>query len=394
MNILLMNPYIQYLSFNLFVLFLYLLSLTNLYNINIYFVAYFISILFFFCIISLKFLNVHKILLKPTSIEKYFKIYNTKTFNLFIIVFFIIGTAANIYQVTTYGTTLFNENKVDRINGDHYVDYLVNMLQFSMCMSYVSIKFKTTSYLWFFKVIFVVSIFLLFLKLNRGAYSFMLIVYIYITYIEAYKLQKKRRWLLKMGIIVVVFATAFGIVGNIRLEYVLENIYHTTVNAHYGMSEIYPSAFVWVYIYITSPLENASQILMNQEVWDYHLGFNLFYVFLAPVSKMIWGDHGNLFPPLNATVGLNVSTFIPDALVDFGILGPYVYMIVLVLLYYIAIKSMKNIYGFLCFLAIVHNSLWLIFTNAFNIGPNMIMYIFFLFMSLTSKAPMKREIKN
>lgn len=392
MNILLMNPYIQYLSFNLFVLFLYLLSLTDLYHVNVYFVAFFISILFFFSALSIKFFGIHKKLLKSTSIERYFKIYNTKVFNRLIVLFFIVGAIAALYQAITYGTTLLAQNKVSRINGDHYVGYLVDLLQLSMCMSYIAVKFKTTSHLWLFKILFIASVLLLFLKLNRGAYSFMLIVYIYVTYIQAYIHHKKRRWLLKMGIIILAFAMAFGAVGNMRLEYVLENIYHTTVNQQYGMSDIYPSSFVWVYIYITSPLENASQILINQEVWEYHFGFNLFYAFLAPISKWIWGDHGNLFPPLDATAGLNVSTFIPEAIVDFGIFGPYIYMLYLVFLYYIAIKSMRNIYGFLCFLSIVHSSLWLIFTNAFSIGPNVINYLLFLVMAWISKSSVENMI--
>lgn len=387
----LMNPFFQYLLFNVTILLFYIMSLSDLYSPNAFFVVYFISILFFFFVLSLRYYKIHIGLLQKEKINQYISIDSGKIFNCIIYITFFIGALASIYQLYHFGATIFQENKVSRIEGSHYVDYLVNLLQISLCLSYIAIKSKLKKYNYIYFFIILVSFLLLSVKLNRGAFTFFLLVYIYISYVFSYKKNKQKKWFFKMACAVIIFGILFGAIGNMRLNYVLENIYHMSINDLYGMSNIYPSAFVWIYIYFTSPLENISRMIMEQSVWEYHWGLNLVYPFVAPLAKEIFSDRGSLYPPLAPIAGLNVSSYIQEALVDFGMIGPYIYMAVLCLVYMIAIFRLKNIYGFLCYISAINIGFWMIFTNSFAVGPNMINYLFFLMMSFISSAKSRRR---
>lgn len=174
----------------------------------------------------------------------------------------------------------------------------------------------------------------------------------------------------------------FGLIGDLRIQVVLETFYHMTVNELYGMSEIFPSGFVWTYMYITSPLENASRIFMEQSVWEYHFGLNMIYPFIAPLSRMIFDQRFDLFPPLQEEAGLNTSTYMIDAFNDFGYVGPYIYMCYLAFIYFIGCRAMRhNIYGIFCYLCAVDMGVWMIFANSVAIGSKMMVFLFFLFMT-------------
>jgi len=376
-HVLMMNPYIQYCVFNIWIVVLYSLSLSDSYNVNGYFISYVITTIIFFLLISIKYLFCHRRITRQYVEKRILCIDNKKLWNRLLFSTFIIGTISQIYQVSTFGATIFQENMVNRISGEHYVNYFVNLLQVSLMLSYISIKLKVNSNIKLMKFIFLCSLVLLSLQMNRGAFTPFLFVYIYINYLISYVNNSVDKWMRKLLIVGIVFVLFFGFFGDLRVKYVMEEVYHTTVNQHYGMSDYWPTSFVWIYMYLTSPLENAGRIFMEQEVWVYHYGFNMLYPFLAPLSKGLFVNHGNFYSPLEADMGLNVYTFIPDAITDFGIVGPYIYMIYLFVLYFIGFSLFKNIYGLLCYVNIVHLGAWMFFVNAFAIAVDLIMYILF-----------------
>lgn len=377
---LLMNPYIQYLSFNGFVLLLYLCQLSSFYDIQYEFILYFISVLLFFGLITRKLYNNHDQYLG--KIENLLCIKDKRSFCWIIWITFFIGTIASIYQVYAYGATILQENKVGHISGSHYIGYLVDCLQISLAMAYTGIRLKTTRFIFLLKVICVVSIGLLLIRMNRGAFSFSLLVMIYLSFFHASLDHRMLQWKRKMSFILFVVVVLFGFIGDLRLEVVLETFYRMTINELYGMSEVFPSPFVWVYMYLTSPLENASRIFMEQSVWDYHLGLNMIYPFVAPLSKMIFDRRLDLFPPLQEEAGLNTASYMIDAFNDFGYVGPYIYMCYLALIYFIGCRARHhNIYGVFCYLCAVDMGLWMIFGNGLALGSKMMMFLFFLFMT-------------
>lgn len=379
MKNLIFNPFRIYLIFNITVFFFYLLQLSELYKPSLEFIGYYISILLFFSIISFKFFFSHKKYLN--NIPQVLQINNEIQYIWITIFLFIIGFIANIYQILNYGIPLLVENKVDRIIGNHYIQYLVNFMMMSSIMAYIGFRTFHKKIKFVMLLILIFSIGSLAVWLNRGAFTLLFLTILIYEYSFAIvnKIQKKF-YLILIGLIIIFFGI-FNYVGNLRVEYVMEHIFKYTINDHYQMNNIFPSWFVWIYIYLTSPLENINQILLYQSISEYRYGMQLFYPFVAPIAKNIF-DPITLYPPLDNEAGLNVSTFLVDAISDFGYIGPYIYMIFLICFLRIAQISMKRgIYGFLAYISAINIALWMVFVNSFAVGPFMIAYIFYIFMA-------------
>lgn len=379
---LLFNPYIMCSIVNLAAVGLYLLQLSNLYNPDIFFVLYYLSPIIFLIMI-----NINGVLRKKDVLDSgCLKKINIKSYNKWVYVLFILGVLASIYQITVFGMPLSLENKVNRPIGDHYVQYLVNFLQIAASMSYVSWRLKFETNKWKCIVIILLSLAFLSVWLNRGAFTLFLLTIVIVEYLRAKMNSRLIRFYTKFAVASIIFIWLFNYVGNTRIEYVFTYIYGHTLNAHYGFTEDYPSWFIWIYIYASSSLENASLIWLNQDVFEYRLGANMLYPFIAPFFKDDL-PHSVFFPPLDYSAGLNVSTYLPSSIEDFGYVGPYIYMLYLTLYYRIAVKSLDNdVYGLLCYISVLHMSLWMIFANPFAIGPNLIAVLFFMFLSWISRV--------
>lgn len=371
------NPYKQYLIFNLVIIILYVFQLSNLYHPTLSFCFYYLSILFFFFLLSLKHNGSTRCCLNfwKTIIE----VRDPAFYDCVMVCLFLIGISANVYQIIKYGFPLLLENKVDRIHGDHYVQYLVNLLTMSSMMAYVGMREKILRRYGLYFFILVMSVFNLVIWLNRGAFSLIVLIIIYYEYIKAMTGGKLKNFYFKLILYSSLFLLFFGYIGDLRVEYVMENIFKHTINEHYGMDENYPSWFVWIYIYITSPLENIRRILVDQSPHEYTLGLKMVYPFVAPLFKMIFAQNRGLYPPLDEEAGLNVSSYMESAIMDFDLAGPYVYMIYLFIVLRIGqISLRKGVYGLLCYVSAINMSLWMVFVNSLAIGPFMISYLFFL----------------
>lgn len=377
----LFNPYIICGIINFGIIGLYLLQLSSLYNPDIFFVLYYLSSIIFLLVF-----NINGVLSKKCILDfKCLKLINMKTYNRWIYVLFILGILSSIYQIVVFGTPLEIENKVNRPIGDHYVQYIVNFLQISAIMSYTGLRLNCGKNKWEYIIITLVSISFLSIWLNRGAFTLFFFTIVVVEYLRAKLNNKMMRFYVIFILLIMFFVWLFDYVGNMRIEYVFTYIYGHTLNAHYGFSEEYPSWFVWIYIYASSSLENASLIWLNQGVFEYRMGANMFYPFIAPFFKNDL-PHSTFFPPLDYTAGLNVSTYLPNSIEDFGYIGPYIYMLYLSLYYRIAVKSLNiSIYGLLCYISVLHMSLWMIFVNPFAIGPNLITVLFFIILSWKNK---------
>lgn len=379
MNKLGFNPYIQYFVFNIIILFLYIIKLSRLYNPQIDFIIYYFSILLFFLLCSVK--EIFKQSVYEKKIECYFNLKSKKLFINVIYLLFIIGFLANIWQVMNYGMPFLEENKLGRNKEGHYIQYLVNFLLMSSSMSYIAIRENFQSMKKMI-IIFILSNINLFVWLNRGAFTLQLITILIYEYIKAKEKRKIKIFVCKFCFFSIIFIMVFSYVGNIRSEYVLESIFKYTINEHYKMDAVYPTWFVWIYIYITSPLENMNRILEEQVPHQHTLGMRMIYPFVAPLFKLTFDSPTNLKPSLEYEAGLNVSTYMVDAITDFGMIGPYIYMIYLIFILRLGqISLKKGIYGMLTYASAMNIALWLSFANAFAIGPFMIAFLFFLFMA-------------
>jgi hypothetical protein len=378
----------MFLLFNLIILLMYWFGLSSLYSgSNTLFVLYYLSLLLFYFVLSLNYFNSFKKYNNKVNLKTILTIDDKKLYIKLVVFLFLVGFLANLYLILRYGLPFLNENLVSKgVDSDlsrkiHYIMYLVNFLIISAMMAYIGIKNYKGYKKSIMAIILIISFVSLSIWLSRGFASVIMLTIIIYEFINALYYNKITKYIIIWIFVVLCFLLFFTYLGNLRLEFVINELYGMTLNDFWGMSNKYPTWFVWLYIYFTSPLENANQ-LFGQTVLQHKYGMLLFYVFVAPIHKYLFLSKTSLYPVLEANAGLTVSTFIIDAITDFGYSGPYIYIGVLFMMMRIGQLSLdKGIYGLLCYISTINMALWMIFTNAMSIGPFMIIFLFFLIMA-------------
>lgn len=361
----------------------YNLKLSSLYNPGIYInlVAAFIWLVFliFSRLIYLKEETVHNTIEKfekETSYERYYIISN---------IIFVLGVLAFIYNVVRFGLAIRQPNKIDKQTMTGATAYIVYMLV--LCAQIKYLLFRRHKNLLDLGIL-ILSFVVLFLTLNRGPITFVfttIIVYEIFNFIykKEQMTKKKRKTIYIAGALsLLMFLQLFGFMGNLRVNHVMKNYYGHSINQHYGVSKYMPSGFMWAYIYLTSPLENAAYAITNQKV-DYTYFNNLFYPFIKFSSNVINKDESYVAwlqsrkgynPHLQEKAGLNVMSFITEAFQDLGALGLVVYMLVYaaIILYAIKILEHKSKFSALGKILIYSNilsiTLWSVFVNSLKLA--------------------------
>lgn len=331
---------------------LYNLQLSKLYNptwqINL--IAMLIALIFFVASMKVS-LNIKDIKDSFYNIVKDKD--NYKIYSIITTIIFVISTIVFLININKYGLAILGENKIGKQQFDHYAGYIIYLLTLVAQIKYILFRAynKKSEFLFF-----VVSLALLVLTLNRGPLMFIVVtIYIYEIFNlvnNKDKLSKKTIYIIYSLFIIgaLVAITLFGYIGDMRMEYVLENVYKRTINEHYQMSSFIPSGFLWSYMYLTSPLENASFSIINQG-YDFTFFNNLFYPFIKFFANLMgkgteykeWlTSRGGFEPYLEKKVGLNVSSFIPEAMQDMGYVGVVIYILIFLALAYFAISLIKR----------------------------------------------------
>lgn len=328
----------------------------------------------------------------------------------------IIVIALLLFLISVYknGLAILDENKINKQELGHYSAYIIYMLAFCAQLKYILFRInkKTVDLL-----LFLVSIGTLVLTLNRGPIAFIVAaIYIYEIYnlINIRKDISKKKFITVMAsliVLLIVFLEFFGYIGDLRMEYVLENIIHKTINEHYEVPNWLSSGSLWSYIYLTSPLENASYSIINQSV-DFTFFNNLLYPFiklganilgLGAVYKGWLIGRGGYSPYLQDSVGLNVSSFIPQAMQDLGYIGLIVYVLIYVGLAYFSIKLIKRkvkmsaLGSIMISINIINILLWSVFDNSLQIPIlilNILLCLVIEFYRIKNLDKTTRIIKN
>ena len=267
----------------------------------------------------------------------------------------IIVIALLLFLVSVYknGLAILSENKINKQQLGHYSAYIIYMLAFCAQLKYILFRINKKR---IDLLLFLISIGTLVLTLNRGPIAFIVAaIYIYEIYnlINVRKNISNKKFIAMIAtlvILLIVFLEFFGYIGDLRMKYVLENIFHKTINEHYQAPDWMSSGSLWSYIYLTSPLENASHSIINQSV-DFTFFNNLLYPFIklganilglgASYKVWIMGRVGYT-PYLQDSVGLNVSSFIPQAMQDLGYIGLIVYVFIYVGIAYLHSPTLSN----------------------------------------------------
>lgn len=320
----------------------------------------------------------------------------TKIYSIISTAIFVIASIVFWINVGKYGLAILSENKINKQPMDHYAGYIVYMLVLAAQIKYI--LFRSSKKI-LEGVLFVLSMGTLVLTLNRGPIAFVLAaIYIY----ELFNLVKIKNSVTKKKLYIIyavligvglLFIQFFGYMGDMRMEYVLENVLHKTIQQHYQMWDYTPSGFLWSYIYLTSPLENASFSIINQGI-EFTYFNNLFYPFIKLFANILglgaaykgWlAGKATLTPYLDEKVGLNVSSFIPEAMQDLGYVGVVVYVLLFLALAYFGINLIRRkikfsaIGSMVIYANILNILLWSVFVNSLKI-PVLILNILLLIL--------------
>jgi len=336
--------------------------------------------------------------LEKEDVYLLFKDFNNKdSYKLYALasnIIFIIAAMVFIFNVKKHGFAILEENKIDKQGLDHYAGYIIYMLV--LCGEIKYILFRNYRK-WSDLLVLLGSIGILYLTLNRGPIAFLFItigIYEVFNFVNIEeRLTKKQKYFIYGGFIITILAFIwfFGYIGNMRMKFVLEEVYKRTLWEHYGMPMWIPSGLLWIYVYLTSTLENVAYALAHQLILGFTLMGNLFYPFVKLFANLLGkGDifkgwlmsKGRYVPHLESEVGLNAMTFIPESFQDLGIVGFMIYVALFAALAYLSLRLIKSrkyftsIGGIIIYTNIASILIWSIFVNSFKNTPILILNIF------------------
>lgn len=222
------------------------------------------------------------------------------------------------------------------------------------------------------------SLFLIFCNMARGPLVFWatgVILFEVTRFVHKTGMARgKFKYWLILIVLLLLGVVAFGLIGDFRTE----TIFADGATEFYKMPPGTPSGLTWVYIYLTSPLENARVMLEGQTVTSMACFNNLFYPFVKFIANLFGKDTeyvayltsiSTVYPTLKAEYGLNVSSFIADAYSDFSYFGIAVYLIFYDAIAFFIQKMLRsrrisNLSKAVIFPIVLQVAFWSIFSNS------------------------------
>ena len=333
-----------------------------------------------------------------------------KIYSIITTIIFVIGVALFIVNVKKYGLTILADDKLDKQPMNHYHGYIIYMLALVAQAKYMLFRSKKKV---LELIMFIGSLVVLTLTLNRGPLSYVVVsIYIYelFGFIRRFKKMSKKKKIsiyITFAVFFLLSIFAFGYIGDMRVEESLIRN-QNTLNEHYMMPKWIPTSFVWVYIYLTSPLENTAFALMSGGV-DLTFLNKLFYPFIKLFNNLIGnGDNykvwmesrGSYEPYLWNEVGLNAKSFIPDAMQDFGIVGVIIYLGLYAALIGFGVYVIKNrkrfsaIGAMLIYSNIISIVLWSVFVSSLSIPVLILNIMLVMFIEISRNVYIRFKVKK
>ncbi len=183
------------------------------------------------------------------------------------------------------------------------------------------------------------------------------IIYIFFSGLSILKIGK----ILLTSTITIIF---FGLLGDIRGT---ENPFFYLINEQYReIFDSIPTGFLWIYIYITSPLSNyAFNADSIDPTWSFTYSIvNLFPSFLRPTNL----DSADAFEFVDKS--LNVSTIFASSHSDFGYYGDLTLILILIIwAYFWYIKLKQSVFYILPYSIVCCVMIFSVFYNLFFLYP-------------------------
>lgn len=325
----------------------------------------------------------------PNDIKELFKIYTniesvSKIYKLGVFFVLGLGFLSFIVNLRNGALRFFLENKGARnnISLSYFLGLMVVVSQFFYIYARSHFK-KINRQFIFYMGMSAISLFFIFANLSRGHllyWGITILIFELCDYMRRKKVFSITfKQVIYIGIIIFVAIWGFGYIGDSRTKYVFTN----GPAYQYQMDSNIPSGFVWTYIYISSPLENARYALEEINVEHYSFFNKMLYPVIKLVSNFVgMGNDYSMFvasfddvkPYLWNSVGLNMGSFIMDAYQDLDIIGIIVYILcydLIALFTHRIINSKKylNISKALIVPLVFQTAIWSVFTSSvFNVS--------------------------
>lgn len=291
----------------------------------------------------------------PNDINKIYKIFgnagneNERKYTEKVYLTLLLGVFSFVVNLRQGRLRWFSNNRA--ANTDITLSYFLNMMVPVSLFFYYRFRRSKGKIKVLFLLLTFSSIFLIFCNMSRGPIVYWLFGVVIFEIVNYCKKNKTRKITIKLFLfllIMLIFGIwGFGYIGELRTA----SIYLNGTNAHYEMKANLPVGITWIYIYISSPLENLRYILSNETLNSIQFGNNLFYPAIKLIANLLgvqaeytsWLKSSNsIYPYLKEVYGLNVSSFIADAYKDFGFIGIIVYLLCYDLIAFIIYKIIHN----------------------------------------------------
>ena len=177
----------------------------------------------------------------------------------------------------------------------------------------------------------------------------------------------KTKNLLLFGVLALSIILLFGIVGDLRSGN--SDFFIAIAQPSSNYPTFLPSGFLWVYIYITSPLNNVNFNIHDYPLFNFNPSPLLSSILPSFIRDKIsfWGQSSN-FKLVDDL--LNVSSMFPNYLSAFGYFGSIFFYFIIGLIfnfiYYKTKRKKVNIKWVFILVVILHNILFSLFVDFFS----------------------------
>jgi len=344
-------------------LFLYTQYWSNIFLPLSNFTFYYILISIFVTIFSWMFFVViyKSTKIGYTRVISYFSESENKKMNIFLKIW-VVGTFVEvlyfrdlpILALFGLGNMSYQEFGLPSLHG--FLNAII--LSISMYMFYKYISMNKKIFLWYYLLTLLIPI----IGMSRGMLTSLLIqsLFVYIVF-KGIKIKS----LIKLLLFIIIFIYLFGIFGEMR--------YHGNANDLYAVFQIsdnyptfLPKTFIWVYMYITSSINNIENIIHSYELINFEPYKSLFGLLPSIIRA-------HLEPPVEQNFvvsAFNVSSFMPNYFAAYGIIGSLFFYffasLVAMYVYYRYTIKHELAYGF-TLVILLHSTALSIFSDFFAI---------------------------
>ena len=380
------NPIFLFVSFWLFVLFIYskhyslLLTVLNLKTVA-YIVSICLSFIFSYFMIRLllldkKFVKVNSYSENPNTFSKLKVVFKIWLFFTIIEVLYFRGLPLLAILGLGGGIGRYTEWGIPSLHG--FLNAMIITLSNYFFFYFLKNKRKKDLYLFLLCILWPIML------ITRQMFLTM-IVQATIIYILTNTIKISS--IIKVVLAVCLVVVIFGIIGDLRSD---ADLFIQLVQPSHDYPTWLPSGVLWVYVYMVSPLNNVNYNIYNYSDFEFNLSPLISNFFPSFIRSKIFSSSGDSkFQLVNEN--LNVSTMFPNYLDAFGYYGSvfFFFFLGLIVSYiYIKYKSRKsNIVWLFILVIIIHNFIFSVFVDFFfNLVFLFQMVLHFIISNKTKKV--------